>query len=480
MEAAQAVIPERFGRYVLLDRIGEGGMAEVYRAIMPGAEGFRRTFVIKKILPKFNQSASFVDMFVKEARIVALLNHPSIVQVYDFGSVDGQYFLAMEYLRGHDVMAILRRVREMKRLFPIPVAVFVAHEVAGALAYAHTLAGADGEPLGIVHRDISPSNVMCLREGGVKLLDFGIASAASEVSTERTDPASFKGKLRYMAPERLRNEMFDARSDLYSLGVMFWELLTCRRLFRGASDKEILTNALDMPIPVPSALRPEVPASLDAIVMRMLERDPTKRYESGSQLADELEDVLHKTKFKSRHLPRLLVDLFGSGSHSSQLAMATVSPELLASIGDENSQVGSAKEISASVSVVVSGESRRGRKLLFAAAATVFLAAAALGLHLLLSDAPSARPAPIVVPPVASVPTPSPAVPTEVPAPPPVPPVPEAQPTAVTEVEAEASRRTNRRRIRRAAKSRVRAEDDAIARGRSIDPFAEAAQRGKR
>ena len=170
-------------------------MAEVFRAIMPGAEGFKRTFVIKRILSQLSQSANFVDMFVREARIGAMLNHPNIVQVYDFGSVDGHYFLAMEYLRGRDVLAIIKQLRDMKHPFPIPVAAFIAHEVAGCLAYAHGLTAPDGRPLDIVHRDVSPSNVMCLREGGVKLLDFGIASAVSESKAEHTEQGTFRGKL---------------------------------------------------------------------------------------------------------------------------------------------------------------------------------------------------------------------------------------------------------------------------------------------
>lgn len=138
-------------------------MAEVFRAVMPGAEGFKRTFVVKRILSHLSQSPRFVEMFIREAHTVALLNHPNIVQVYDFGNVDGTYFLAMEYLRGRDLLAMFRRLREMKRLMPVPVAVYIAHEVAQGLAYAHALTGTDGHTLDIVHRDVSPSNIMCMR-----------------------------------------------------------------------------------------------------------------------------------------------------------------------------------------------------------------------------------------------------------------------------------------------------------------------------
>lgn len=332
--AAQAINPERFGRYVLLDRIGEGGMAEVFRAIMPGAEGFKRTLVVKRILSPHSNSAAFVDMFVREARIGAMLSHPNIVQVYDFGSVDGHYFLAMEYLRGRDVLAIIKRMRESKTPFPIPVAAFIAHEVAACLGYAHALTGPDGRCLDIVHRDISPSNVMCLREGGVKLLDFGIAKAINECAPENTEQGVFKGKLAYTAPERMRSEDADGRSDLYSLGVVLWEMLACRRLFRGASDVDTFKNILEMKVPLPSTRRCDVPPSLDAIVMHAIERDPDKRYSSGRAMAEDLEEVLRETGFKTRMLPKMLHDLFGTGLQSSQVVLSQLTPELLATASE--------------------------------------------------------------------------------------------------------------------------------------------------
>jgi serine/threonine-protein kinase len=297
---------------------------------MPGAEGFKRTLVVKRILSPHSNSAAFVDMFVREARIGAMLSHPNIVHVYDFGSVDGHYFLAMEYLRGRDVLAIIKRLRDFKMPFPIPVAAFIAHEVAACLGYAHALTGPDGRCLDIVHRDVSPSNVMCLREGGVKLLDFGIAKALNECAPENTEQGVFKGKLAYTAPERVRNEDTDGRSDLYSLGVVLWEMLACRRLFRGASDVETFKNILEMKVPLPSARRSDVPPSLDAIVMRAIERDPDKRYASGREMAEDLEEVLRETDFKERMLPTMLHDLFGTALQSSQVVLSQLTPELLA------------------------------------------------------------------------------------------------------------------------------------------------------
>jgi serine/threonine protein kinase len=320
--AQETTKPERFGRYVLLDRIGMGGMAEVYRAVMPGAEGFRRTFVVKRILGQLSQSESFVEMFVREARICGMLNHPNIVQVYDFGNVDGSYFLAMEYVRGRDLQAVLRRIRQSQIPLPVPVAAYVAREVAECLGYAHALTGDNGKPLNVIHRDVSPSNIMCLSAGGVKLLDFGIAKTLGDDPTDRTERGAFKGKLSYMAPERIKREPIDGRSDLFSLGVVLWEMLAGRRLFRGNADADTLKNVLEAEVPLPSSLRADVPPELDTIVMRALARDPGDRYLTGQAMAEDLEEVLHATKHNSKMLPNLLRGLFGTGLNSGQIQLS--------------------------------------------------------------------------------------------------------------------------------------------------------------
>jgi eukaryotic-like serine/threonine-protein kinase len=476
--AQQDVRPEAFGRYVLLDRIGEGGMAEVFRAIIPGAEGFKRTLVIKRILSQLSQSERFVDMFVREARIGSLLNHPNIVQVYDFGNVDGHYFLAMEYVRGRDVLAIVRQLRSMKRTFPVPVAAFIAHEVATCLGYAHGLSGSDGRSLDIVHRDVSPSNVMCLREGGVKLLDFGIASALSEANVEHTDQGTFKGKLAYMAPERLRNETLDARADLYSLGVMLWEMLTCRRLFRGASEAETFKNVLEMAVPAPSTVRPDVPPALDAIVLKSVARDRDQRYASGHVMADELEEVMRETNFKARMVPRLLGELFGSGAHSSQVALSCLTPELLAAAGAASQTGAGTGSGIGSLSPSERRPWRSWRRLAVVAAGAL----AAAGFVVL-----GMRSSPPVSPPAAAVPPaptqPSTPLPVAVPAPPVVVPVETAGPTPST-AELAVSPPTERpkraaagKRVGRAA---AQTTGSPIASGLSIDPFAEASRRKPR
>ena len=299
----QSPKPERFGRYVLLDRIGSGGMAEVFRAVMPGAQGFRQTFVVKRILAERSRAADFVEMFVQEARIGALLSHPNIVQVFDFGNVGGDYFLAMEYLRGRDVQVLMRKLRAQNLLCPVPVAAFIAHEVAVCLGYAHDLVGPDGKRMNIVHRDVSPSNIMCLRTGGVKLLDFGIAKAAGD-QTENTEQGLFKGKLAYVAPERIKNEALDGRVDLFGLGVVLWEMLAGRRLFRGKSELETLNNVLEMKVPPPSAPPPRCPRVAGRGRDAGARAGPRRALPDGQAMADDLEPMLRETGFHPRMLRR--------------------------------------------------------------------------------------------------------------------------------------------------------------------------------
>jgi serine/threonine protein kinase len=280
-------LPEKFGRYVLLERLGAGGMAEVFRAVIPGPEGFRREVVVKRILDSYAGAPTFVDMFAQEARISALLHHPNIVQVFDFGEVDGSYFQAMELLDGWEVGAISRALRKTHAKMPIDVAVHIAHEVLSGLSYAHTLE-VQGHRPHIVHRDVSPTNIMCLRAGGVKLLDFGVASAAEGRGPSDAARPSFCGKYSYSAPEYVLGQGQDARIDLFAVGVVLWEMLVGERLFRGKSDRDTLAALLGGPIAPPSSKRPAVPREIDRIVMKALERDPAARYQSAALMADDL------------------------------------------------------------------------------------------------------------------------------------------------------------------------------------------------
>jgi serine/threonine protein kinase len=284
--------PEHYGRYRLIERIGRGGMAEVFRASVSGLEGFRDNFVIKRIRPEKSDSPEFVEMFCNEARICALLHHPNIVEVYDFGQIGGAYFMAMEYLRGRDLSAVMRALRLRLEAMPPLLAAHVGQQIAAGLEHAHGARLPDGRAAEIVHRDVTPSNIMLLRSGGVKVLDFGIAKAAAAARPGPAPaPASkgrVKGKIAYLSPEQVRNGEIDARSDVFSLGVVLWEMLAGMRLFAGDNEFQTLRNVLTLPVPPPSSRRPEVPPALDAIVARALERDREARYPSAGALADAL------------------------------------------------------------------------------------------------------------------------------------------------------------------------------------------------
>jgi serine/threonine protein kinase len=468
--------PERFGRYVLLDRIGSGGMAEVYRAVMPGAEGFRQTFVVKRILAERSRAADFVEMFVQEARIGALLSHPNIVQVFDFGNVGGDYFLAMEYLRGRDVQALMRKLRRENLLCPVPVAAFIAHEVAVCLGYAHDLVGPDGKRMNIVHRDVSPSNIMCLRTGGVKLLDFGIAKAAGE-QTENTEQGLFKGKLAYVAPERIKNEPLDGRVDLFGLGVVLWEMLAGRRLFRGKSELETLNNVLEMKVPPPSAHRPDVPPSLDAVVMRALARDLSVRYPTGQAMADDLEPILRETGAHPRMLADLLREAFTTDVARSQESLSSVTPEMLAKL-TEDVEPGTGTLPTSSGTKSRQWSRQRGFGMVGAAAVTATLA----GLLLARGGGGSSHaevrtPAPpaVMVPAIDPIPPAAGAPPAARATPPAAGPAPAS--SSVEEATEGGRHRSKRSHRHRAKAEAAPAQEDRVVRGLSVDPFAEA-QRG--
>jgi serine/threonine-protein kinase len=305
--------PEHFGRFRLIERIGKGGMAEVFRAYVEGREGYGDTFVIKRIRPEKSDSAELVELFCNEARICALLSHPNIVEMYDFGQIGGAYFMAMEYLRGRDLAAVMRACRLRFAAVPPVVAAYVAEQVALGLDHAHGAKLPDGAPAEIVHRDVTPSNIMLLAAGGVKVLDFGIARAAqSGQSAPRK--GRVKGKLAYLSPEQVRNVDLDGRTDVFSLGVVLWEMLVGQRLFAGESEFQTLRNVLSMPVPPPSSRRPEVPPALDRIVARALARDRDRRYPSAAALAEDLAAERGASLEGAQGMAALLASLFGDAA----------------------------------------------------------------------------------------------------------------------------------------------------------------------
>jgi serine/threonine protein kinase len=294
-----------FGKYELIEPLGKGGMAEVWRARIKGPAGFARTVVLKRILPHLAEDESFVSMFLAEARLSAKLSHPNIIQVYELGKVGAEYFIAMEYVRGLD-LASLANVH-LRDLGPIPVAptVHVMRDVCRALKYAHEFCDEDGQRMRLIHRDVSPSNVMLSDEGAVKLLDFGIAKALVE-SGEGQSTGSLKGKFGYMAPEQLEGNDFDHRADIFSTGVVMHEMLVGKRLFRGKNDLATISLVKAAEVEPPSRTRPDVPTDLDRIVLKALARQPDARFQSAREMAQELDELVHALRVGLPDVARLV------------------------------------------------------------------------------------------------------------------------------------------------------------------------------
>jgi len=284
-----------FGRYRLVERIGSGGMAIVYRAVADGPEGFARDFVIKRVRPELSKDPEFARMLAAEARLSGLLHHGNIVQVFELGQVGDEFYLAMEYVEGIDLVRLLNRCARLGKPLPVGLACYVVGELAAALAYAHALTDGEGRPLGVVHRDVSPSNVMITPSGGIKLLDFGIAKATDQARDERTRTGKLKGKVSYLSPEQADGMEIDRRSDVFSLGIILHECLTMRRLFRATGgDLATLRMVREAKAAPPSSVAPSVPAELDAIALKMLARDPAERYAGCDEVGAALRPLIHR------------------------------------------------------------------------------------------------------------------------------------------------------------------------------------------
>ena len=285
MGAAPAA-EEQFGPYLVYERLGVGGMATVHRALERGIEGFERIVALKRLLPHLAADASFIKSFVREAKLASLLNHVNIVRIFELGRVATHYFISMEYIDGSDVRRILRHARKVSGPPPIHVTTGLLLQLCDALDYAHTKVDDAGHPMGLVHRDVSPSNVLVTSAGQVKVIDFGIAKAQSVQL--RTQTGRVKGKLAYMAPEALAGKDLDARSDLFAVGVIGHELLTARPLFSARNEYETLMKVQRGEVVPPSTFNQGCPPELDAIVLRALARDPDDRFVHASDLRDEL------------------------------------------------------------------------------------------------------------------------------------------------------------------------------------------------
>jgi len=290
-------LPRTYGKYELLKRIGHGGMAEVFKARLPGIAGFEKTLVIKRLHPRFCGSQGFVQMFIDEAKLAAKVQHKNIVQVFELGSLDnGELFIAMEYVDGIDLKGLLAASRQHQQQLPLWFALHAAVEVLDALAYAHELVDDRGVRRNIVHNDVTPENVFIARNGDVKLGDFGVAHDDSRVS--EPFPGQMKGKVPYMSPEQLAGERVDSRSDVFACAIVLWETLTQRRLFHAATQSETMARICGAPRLSPSRFNPEVPPELDAIVLNGLQVDRDERASSAKAFQQDLLGVL--TPLKSR------------------------------------------------------------------------------------------------------------------------------------------------------------------------------------
>jgi TonB family protein len=283
-----------FGQYTLLERIAIGGMAEVWKARMKGVEGFQKTVAIKKILPHLTDSSDFVTMFIDEAKLAAQLNHNNIIHIYDLGKINDDYFIAMEYVDGKDLRAILNQARAESKPLPMGLALFVGSRLASALDHAHRQKDFEGRSLGLVHRDVSPQNVLISYEGDIKLCDFGIVKAVTKAS--KTQMGALKGKLQYMSPEQAWGRPVDARSDLFSLGSLLFEMLTGRRLFSGESEMSVLDAVREGRIQAPRDLDPRLPLEINALVLKALSRDPDDRFQNASEMQREIDSILGSLK----------------------------------------------------------------------------------------------------------------------------------------------------------------------------------------
>jgi eukaryotic-like serine/threonine-protein kinase len=279
-------------RYQVVERIAAGGMAEVYRGESAGIEGFRKKVAIKRVLPKLSQNREFIRMFLDEARLCAYLSHSKCVQVFDIGQAAGAHFIVMEFVDGADMQGVLEHLQRHNQQMAVEVACLIAMHVCEGLAYAHDACDHLGEPLGIVHRDISPHNVLMTRNGEVKLVDFGLAKASSHLTADEEDIV--KGKFGYLAPEVTLGQGADRRVDIFAAGILLWEMLSGRRLFKGETDLETFKQVQAAHIPDMRQIRSDVNDDLAYVLSKALARDRDQRYLQAGDFAKDLSIVMDR------------------------------------------------------------------------------------------------------------------------------------------------------------------------------------------
>ena len=309
---------ETYGRYQLLKKIATGGMAQIYLARQVGPEGFEKLLVVKRILPHLAENEEFITMFLDEARIAARLNHPNVVQIFDLGAQDDSFFIAMEFIHGEDVRRVWKHADKVGTPIPVALICRIIIEACAGLDYAHKKLDGSGRALNIVHRDISPQNILVSFEGGVKIVDFGIAKAADQATV--TKSGVLKGKYSYMSPEQAAGQPIDCRTDIFALGVVLYELLTGTRLFKRATDIQTLNAVTECKLAAPEQVNDRIPPDLGEIVMKALAKDRTQRFSEARQLGAALESwlLLHGIPASSAAVAEFMHEIYADRLKNEQ------------------------------------------------------------------------------------------------------------------------------------------------------------------
>ncbi|MBW1895239.1 MAG: serine/threonine protein kinase, partial [Deltaproteobacteria bacterium] len=321
---------KQFGKYLLIDKIGVGGMAEVYIGKITGDEGFEKLLVIKKILPHLTTEDELVKYFIDEAKIAALLQHENIIHVYDFGNIEDSYFIAMEFLFGKDLQLVIKKSSEIELQIGLENILYIASKICDGLDYAHKLKNLQGEALNVIHRDISPQNIFVTYDGHVKIIDFGIAKTA--VQSTKTQVGLVKGKLAYMSPEQAGSQVIDHRSDIFAVGIILYELVTARRMFEGET-LEIFSRVIEADFEAPENIVADLPPKLIEILNKSLAKDPDHRYKSCSEMLADIEDCLYYLSLRpnARKMSQFMTSLFEREFHDEKTniieAMKYTEPE---------------------------------------------------------------------------------------------------------------------------------------------------------
>jgi serine/threonine protein kinase len=305
--------PQPFGKYFLMGLIARGGMAEVYRCRPRNTTD--RILALKCMRPNLASEPRFIEMFIREGKLAVLLEHPNIVRTLEIGRIEGRYFITMDYISGKDLTQVLRKCQEANKRIPVPHAVFIASRTCQGLHYAHTRTDADGRLLNIVNRDVSPSNVRISYDGDVKLLDFGIAQAVLKFTSEI---GVLKGKFSYMSPEQIRGMRVDARTDVFSTGILLHEMLTTEKLFRGDSEFDLMEKVRKADVFPPSKFNRRVPPELDELVLKALAREPDDRFSSAAEMGKALDKLITRYKFQQTELRDFLKQLFRNDYQEEQ------------------------------------------------------------------------------------------------------------------------------------------------------------------